>query len=69
MNPPIEGHELINEGAVYYRANRYGEFRYFGGCRCGEQPGGIGSMSKNAMKHWHRQHKADLRAAPGEPQP
>jgi len=54
-NPPIKGHELLWEG------RRPAGLAW--GCRCGakpEDPGGAGSA---AVRRWHREHKAELRAA------
>ena len=64
-NPPIRGHELIAEGharRAYNAAEDYDLTRWVGGCRCGAQPEGFGEISVNAVKRWHRQHKAELRA-------
>lgn len=58
-NPPIKGHELINEGVV--RRNNLGHL--YGGCRCGARPETFEWISAGQMKVWHRYHKAELRAA------
>jgi hypothetical protein len=59
-NPPIKGHELISEGHI-----RGFDGRVIGGCRCGVYPGAWRGMSVNDVKRWHREHKAELRAAGG----
>jgi hypothetical protein len=57
-NPPIPGHELLQEG------HNPTTHRYVvrGGCRCGATPPGYPNVSASATKRWHRQHKAELRA-------
>lgn len=57
VNPPITGHELIHEGRNWIMPNG----RPAGGCRCGAQPEGCGYLGVNAVKRWHREHKAELR--------
>jgi hypothetical protein len=66
-NPPIPGHELLHEGRVRILGLREsdGRLRYVGGCRCGATPPDWPSVSAGAVRRWHRQHKADLRAAGG----
>lgn len=65
-NPPIRGHHLLHEGATYRRWDHTvpsptGEI-WVGGCECGARPEGFpDNISVNAMKRWHRQHKAELR--------
>lgn len=68
-NPPIKGHELLMEGHTRRRHTISGYMDtgdptkdYSGGCYCGAKPEGF-PLSIGAMKRWHRQHKADLRAA------
>lgn len=56
MNPPIRGHELIAEGRNWTESGVV-----IGGCRCGAQPDGCGHLAINAVKRWHREHKAELR--------
>lgn len=67
MNPPIRGHELISEGHSTRRYHRDGEVAdgYDGGCRCGAKPPGWPLLSVRAVKAWHREHKAELRARQG----
>ena len=62
-NPPIPGHELLDEGQAY---RTYGpDENYNGwrvGCRCGQRPPDwTPDMSLSAVKRWHREHKAQLR--------
>lgn len=59
MNPPIKGHELIAEGRNYI----WFDGKVIGGCRCGAKPPECGSLPINEVKRWHREHKAELRAA------
>lgn len=63
-NPPIPGHELLMEGMTFPGPHSptawAGTFN--GGCRCGAKPDGFPHVSANAMKKWHRQHKAEVRA-------
>lgn len=67
-NPPIRGHELLWEGharqAVDWDTEMYIPGKFLGGCRCGAQPPGWPDVSIGATKRWHREHKAQLRAAP-----
>ena len=63
-NPPIKGHTLLAEGHSYQLINPITD-DYFdevqGGCWCGAKPDGWPNVSINAVKRWHRQHKAALR--------
>jgi hypothetical protein len=58
MNPPIPGHELLFEGHTNYV---WSSGTHLGGCRCGALPPEFPNLSVNAMKRWHREHKAALR--------
>lgn len=63
-NPPIKGHELLGEGHIWRGidpvTDEWGP--QWGGCRCGAKPPDWPNVSVGAMKRWHRQHKAELRA-------
>ena len=63
-NPPIPGHALLFEGLTLPILSSYTGLivAHKGGCQCGAQPEGFPNLSTNAVKRWHRQHKADLRA-------
>jgi hypothetical protein len=62
-NPPIKGHRLLYEGRVLHRVLRSGDAVSLGGCECGATPDGwLNEVSAYAMKQWHREHKAELRA-------
>lgn len=66
MNPPIPGHELIDEGMIYPGWDPqppHGLLFHSGGCRCGAKPPGFPNVSKNKMKAWHRLHKEAIRSA------
>lgn len=67
-NPPIPGHHLLHEGAVYkrFKSDDWGwsrdePFEVVGGCACGAKPPEFPNISMRKMKAWHRQHKAELR--------
>lgn len=67
-NPPIKGHVLLYEGKgrVEYEHTADGmQFtgNVLGGCECGAQPPDWPMVSIRATKRWHREHKAQLRAA------
>lgn len=63
-NPPIKGHELIGEGNIRRQWTRLAADHdgWSGGCRCGARPDDFPHVSIYAMKRWHREHKAQLRA-------
>jgi hypothetical protein len=70
-NPPIPGHHLLDEGAVWPiyddSVHSRGVTGHSGGCQCGAKPPGFPNVSRNAMKEWHRGHKEEIRAA-GRPE-
>lgn len=65
MNPPIRGHKLLHEGDLRETYNEREDYNpielWSGGCQCGAKPDGWPHVGTNAMKRWHRQHKAELR--------
>lgn len=72
-NAPIPGHHLLHEGGVFKKHLPWNGSLYqdnepvlTGGCECGAKPPSFPDVSMNAMKRWHRQHKAELR---GQPKP
>lgn len=69
-NPPIRGHHLLSEGAVFKRHKPFTTLatlhdndgvEWHGGCQCGAKPPEFPDISMRKMKAWHRQHKAELR--------
>ena len=66
-NPPIKGHELLQEGHVFpLHGNGTGLdgwkiVGHSGGCRCGAKPPEFPNVSTVQMKKWHREHKEELR--------
>lgn len=67
-NPPIAGHELLNEGHTHIAhwsetrpESLWSPPKTIGGCACGAQPEDLATISINGMKRWHREHKAAIR--------
>jgi len=62
-NPPIKGHKLLHEGRYVRRINPVTDEYdgWEGGCECGAEPEGHDTDPINAVKRWHRQHKAQIR--------
>lgn len=72
-NPPIPGHHLLGEGSIfpvrqtfrfpYSSGDQPVADEFNGGCQCGAKPPGFPNLSRNAVKAWHREHKAEIRAS------